>query len=173
MNQYVQNELTTVDEIVEQFIKFLKETGAVSLQPYEAAEELFSARKAEFANDLYVIGNTFVADRVEYNHEPVVLAHKGSSSLVDFKRVEVVTIELLRVYLKKLVTDWIESLFLEGSHFSSETTDEEQRAEIMKDMYFWNDTFDTHWTACDPDDKVNDCWLGQYKTFEDRQRLFQ
>ena len=172
MESYIINDETTVDGIVNKFVELLEETGAISLQPYEAAVELFSARKAEFADGYYIIGNTFVFDHIDYNNEPIVLANRDSS-LVDFKRTDVVSLEMLKIYLKKLVTDWIEDLFCEGSHFSSETTDEQQREEIMKEMYYWNDAFDTHWTAFDPDDKVSNCWLGQYKTKEDREKLFQ
>ncbi len=172
MESYILNDITTIDGIVNKFTELLKETGAISLQPYESAEELFSARKAEFAPGYYIIGNTFIFDHIDYNNGPVVLAN-NDSNLVDFKRTEVVSLDQLKIYLKKLVSDWVEKAFYEGTHFSSETTDEEQRAEIMRDIFYWNDAFDTHWTAFDPDDKVNEYWLGQYKTLEDRESLIK
>lgn len=173
MELYVLNKEVSVDGITDKFVGFLKETGAVSIQPYEASVELFSARKADLADgDYYIIGNTFIFDNVVYDERPVILA-SSESTLVDFKRTEVVTLKMLKVYLKKLVTGWVDTLFSKGYHFSSETTDEEQRKEIMCDMCYWNDAFDTRWTAFDPDDKVCSHWIGQYKTKEDREGLFR
>lgn len=172
MEFYVVNNETSVNGMADKFVSFLKETGAVSLQPYEAAVELFSARKAEFIDgDYYIIGNTFIFDNVYYDEKPVVLA-KNDSNLVDFKRTDVVSLEMLKVFLRKLIAGWVEDLFLKGSHFSSDTTEDEQRKEIMHDMCYWNDTFDTSWTAFDPDDRACSYWIGQYKTKEDREGLF-
>ena len=103
MEFYVVNNETSVNGMVDKFVSFLKETGAVSLQPYEAAVELFSARKAEFIDgDYYIIGNTFIFDNVYYDEKPVVLA-KNDSNLVDFKRQMLCHWRCLRFFLESLL----------------------------------------------------------------------
>jgi hypothetical protein len=163
MEMYINNQKTTINEIVEEFCLLLEEWGAVSLQPYTASIEMFSARKIEHGNvTQYIIGNTFCDDRVD-----TVLASDGSC-LVDFRRTDVVGLKKLRNYLKKLVTNWVETSFQEGSFMATDRSEEEERELIMKEMIYWNDASELSWPYSVD---YKDIWINQSKI--DREKLYE
>ena len=161
MEMYINNQKTTIADIVEEFCLLLEEWGAASLQPYNASTEMFSARKVENGDVVqYIIGNTFCDDKAD-----AVLASDGNF-LVDFRRIDVVGLRKLKNYLKKLVSDWVETSFREGSFMASNRSEDEERELIMKEMIYWNDGSELNWIY-DLNDK--DIWISQGK---DREKLY-
>ena len=178
---YFQNTGDTIDNTVELFLDTLENFGAVSIQKRWTdsfvSDEMFSARRISpnrigNNNLLYLIGNTFACDEVRHNWQPVTLAGTDESPCVDWNRVEVVIRAELEIYLKKLISDWVDEILKLGDYSEEGKSEEDEIKDILHDMMFWDDR-NPRWTAYDPNDKVNAVWLSQYKTKEDREKLFE
>ena len=170
-DSWLENKSNTVEETVNLFLELLEEVGYISLQKYydpEPSSELVTVRKVR---DLYLIGNTFIADEVRYNWGPVVLAGHDHP-LADFARIDVIDVIQLKIYLTKLISDWVDDILKTGTHMEEGKSEEKEIEDILHNMMFWSE-INLHWTAYDPNDKVNAVWLSQYKTKEDRENLFK
>lgn len=180
-DNYFQNNEDTIDNTVELFLNTLENVDAMSIQKrrtYQfASDEMFSARRISpnrvgNNNPFYLIGNTFTCDEVKHNWQPVTLAGMFESPCVDWNRVEVVDSEELKIYLKKLISDWVDEILKLGDYSEEGKSEEDEIKDILHDMMFWDDR-NPRWTAYDPNDKVNAVWLSQYKKEEDREKLFE
>lgn len=178
---YFQNVEDTIDNTVKLFLDTLENFDAVSIQKrwtYSfVSDEMFSARRISpnrvgNNNLFYLIGNTFACDEVRHNWQPVTLAGTDESPCVDWNRVEVVDREELEIYLKKLISDWVDEILKLGDYSEEGKSEEDEVKNILHDMMFWDDR-NPKWTAYDPKDKVNAVWLSQYKTEEGREKLFE
>lgn len=178
-HSYFQNVEDTIDNTVKLFLDTLENVGAVSIQKRWTdsfvSDEMFSARRISpnrvgNNNLFYLIGNTFACDEVKRNWQPVTLAGTDESPCVDWNRVEVVDQEELEIYLKKLISDWVDEIL--GDYSAEGKGKEDEIKDILHDMMFWDDR-NPRWTAYDPNDEVNAVWLSQYKTKEDREKLFE
>lgn len=180
-DNYFQNIEDTIGNTVELFLDTLENVDAMSIQKCHTnsfvSDEMFSARRISpnrvgNNNLFYLIGNTFACDEVKHNWQPVTLAGTDESPCVDWNRVEVVDSEELKIYLKKLISDWVEEILKLGDYSEEGKNEEDEIKDILHDMMFWDDR-NPKWTAYDPNDKVNAVWLSQYKTKEDREKLFE
>lgn len=180
-DSYFQNVEDTIDNTVKLFLDTLENFDAVSIQKRWTdsfvSDEMFSARRISpnrvgNNNLFYLIGNTFACDEVKHNWQPVTLAGTDESPCVDWNRVEVVDPEELKIYLKKLISDWVDETLKLGDYSEEGKSEEDEIKDILHDMMFWDDR-NPRWTAYDPNDKVNAVWLSQYKTKEDREKLFE
>lgn len=170
-DSWIPNPCKTVEETVAYFRELIEDFKYISLQKWydpEPSSELVTVRKVD---DLYLIGNTFIADEVRLNCEPVVLAGHDHV-LVDFNRIEIVDNWQLKIYLTKLIEDWVDEISCEGSYFEEGKSEEKETEEILHNMMFWSEA-NPKWTTYDPNDKVNAVWLSQYKTQEDRENLLK
>lgn len=183
-DNYFQNTANTIEETVELFSDTLKDVEAMSIQKRHTnsfvSDEMFSARLVRHPwcygdtglSTLYIVGNTFACDEVKHNWQPVTLAGSDESPCVDWNRVNVVSSEELKIYLRKLITDWVDEILKLGDYSEKGKSEEDEIKDILHDMMFWDDR-NPKWTAYDPNDKVNAVWLSQYKTEEDRENLFK
>ncbi len=180
-DNYFQNIEDTIDNTVELFLDTLENVDAMSIQKRHTdsfvSDEMFSARRLSpnrvgNNNLFYLIGNTFACDEVKHNWQPVTLAGTDESPCVDWNRVEVVDSEELKIYLKKLISDWVDEILKLGDYSEEGKSEEDEIKDILHDMMFWDDR-NPRWTAYDPNDKVNAVWLSQYKKEEDREKLFE
>lgn len=180
-DNYFQNIEDTIDNTVELFLDTLEKVDAMSIQKRwtdsSVSDEMFSVRRISpnrvgNNNLLYLIGNTFTCDEVRHNWQTVALAGTDESACVDWNRVEVVDQEELKIYLKKLISNWVDEILKLGDYSEEGKGEEDEIKDILHDMMFWDDR-NPKWTAYDPNDKVNAVWLSQYKTKEDRENLFK
>lgn len=178
-DKWYQNPKDTIEQTVDLFMEMLKTFESISIQKYNTptwhSEEIFSARLVrsphcygEYDSDtLYIIGNTFTTDEIR----KTVLAGDGAP-LVDFNRVEVANRNEVKIYITKLIADWVDEALRLGSYMEPGKSKEDEIKDILHDMMFWDDR-NPKWTAYDSTDKVNAVWLSQYKTKEDRENLFK
>lgn len=180
-DNYFQNTEDTIDDTIELFLETLEDVNAMSIQKCYTnsfvSDEMFSVRflspqRVGNNNILFLIGNTFACDEVKLNWQPVTLAGQDDSPCVDWNRVEVVDNDELKIYLKKLITDWVDEILKLGDYSAEGKSEEDEIKDILHDMMFWDDR-NPKWTAYDPKDEVNAVWLSQYKTKEDREKLFE
>ena len=180
-DNYFQNIEDTIDNTVELFLDTLEKVDAMSIQKRwtdsSVSDEMFSVRRISpnrvgNNNLLYLIGNTFACDEVRHNWQTVALAGTDESTCVDWNRVEVVDQEELKIYLKKLISNWVDEILKLGDYSEEGKGEEDEIKDILHDMMFWDDR-NPKWTAYDPNDKVNAVWLSQYKREEDREKLFE
>lgn len=180
-DNYFQNIEDTIDNTVELFLDTLEKVDAMSIQKRwtdsSVSDEMFSVRRISpnrvgNNNLLYLIGNTFTCDEVKHNWQTVALAGTDESTCVDWNRVEVVDQEELKIYLKKLISNWVDEILKLGDYSEEGKGEEDEIKDILHDMMFWDDR-NPKWTAYDPNDKVNAVWLSQYKREEDREKLFE
>lgn len=180
-DNYFQNIEDTIDNTVELFLDTLEKVDAMSIQKRwtdsSVSDEMFSVRRISpnrvgNNNLLYLIGNTFTCDEVRHNWQTVALAGTDESTCVDWNRVEVVDQEELKIYLKKLISNWVDEILKLGDYSEEGKGEEDEIKDILHDMMFWDDR-NPKWTAYDPNDKVNAVWLSQYKREEDREKLFE
>lgn len=180
-DNYFQNIEDTIDNTVELFLDTLEKVDAMSIQKRwtdsSVSDEMFSVRRVSpnrvgNNNLLYLIGNTFACDEVRHNWQTVALAGTDESTCVDWNRVEVVGQEELKIYLKKLISNWVDEILKLGDYSEEGKGEEDEIKDILHDMMFWDDR-NPKWTAYDPKDKVNTVWLSQYKREEDREKLFE
>ena len=80
--------------------------------------------------------------------------------------------EELKIYLKKLISDWVDEILKLGDYSEEGKSEEDEIKDILHDMMFLDDR-NPRWTVYDPNDKVNAVWLSQYKKEEDREKLFE
>ena len=177
-DKWYQNPMNTIEQTVDLFMEMLKTFESISIQKYNTpafhSEEIFSARLVRSphcygdyeADTLYIIGNTFTTDEI---HKTVLAGH--NAPLADFNRVEVANRDEVKIYITKLITDWVEEIMATGNYAYGQPRAEEV-ATILHDMMFWDDR-NPAWTVYDSNDNANAVWLSQYKTKEDRENLFK
>ena len=164
----IKNTETTVNSTVDKFIELLLEKKYLTIQPYcnehEYSDETFTAR---ILNGMILVGNSSPTPN---NLNIPVIFNEGT--IVDFDRLTILyNFVQLKVYLRKLIGDWVENTKAEGKYFYNGISEEEEERLILADMIFWDENGKKA-TACDPNDKVNTYWISARKTEEDETKLF-
>lgn len=138
-------------EIVEEFYKFLLQTGYCSIQEFEypdsldnraAIPEMFTARlqtnTAKTNESLIICGNTAVVE----GSQPTLCLEKDTTA-VDFDRIFVfkgTEVEELKKCLLVLVTHWIDTALTDGGYANEGQSKGEEIALICSQMLLWDDT---------------------------------
>ena len=166
--RWIKNTETTVNSTVDKFIELLLEKKYLTIQPYcnenDYSQEMFTAR---LINGMILVGNT---SPTPGNLNIPVIFNYGV--IADFDRLTILyNFVQLKVYLRKLIRNWVDDAIAEGRYFYANRSKEEEERLILADMIFWDESGKKA-TACDPNDKVNTYWISARKTEEDQTKLF-
>jgi len=149
----------TLTKFVNYFLNKLKSTGYITLQLYEEAEEMFTARI--FGKNI-VVGNSTPGPQSMNVYLPL------SCSAVDFDRIWVFSgirrWKNLENYLRILLTKWYS---VEDSAGNISSVDE-----FFKNLELWNEASEKrYWTTFDKHDKIHNECFSYLKEKEDMEKL--